>query len=334
VDTADRSFGALFVAGFVGYELLGMGACALLGLSAYRLGSGAEAPGLAPLVAGGVFLAIFGAGALLGISSLIRQIRASRALARRVRRLRREAPAPLADAAHQTGLAGRVRLIDVDEPFAFAYGALTPRVAVSRGLVTRVSDQELEAVLAHESYHVRRLDPLKVMLSRALPRALFFVPALRAIERRYVAGRELAADRRAMRACGRAPLAGALFKVVGGPAWPELDAAPAMAGRDLLEVRVTQMEAGVEGALPALSAAALVLSLLGAATALAAFGVTAASLADPGDVRGTAISDMALTPGNLAGAVLCAVPPLTAAGLAYGWLARRARRPLLTTTND
>lgn len=327
MDSADRSFGALFVAGFVGYELLGMGACALLGLSVYRLGSGGEAPGVAALVAGGVFLVLVATGALLGVLSLIRQIHASRALARRVGRLSFELPYRLADAAARSGLAGRVRLIDADAPFAFAYGALTPGVAVSRGLVARLTSEELEAVLAHEGYHVRRLDPLKVMVSRALPRALFFVPALCALQRRYVAGRELAADRCALLACGRAPLAGALFKVVAGPRWPELGAAAAMADEELLDVRVTQMEEGAEPALASVSPAALAVSVLGAVTAAAAFGIAAASLADPADVRGTAVADMALTPGNLAGAILCAVPILAAAGLLYVWLARRAQRP-------
>lgn len=54
---------------------------------------------------------------------------------------------------------------------SFAYGAFTPRVAVSRGLYEAASQQELDAVLAHERYHIRNLDPLKVLLARALPAA-------------------------------------------------------------------------------------------------------------------------------------------------------------------
>src|SRR6478672_10137934 len=37
---------------------------------------------------------------------------------------------------------------------------LTPRVAVSRGLLEGVSDDELRAVLEHERYHVCNLDPV------------------------------------------------------------------------------------------------------------------------------------------------------------------------------
>ena len=328
MDSADRSFGALFLAGFVAYELLGMGACALLGLSVYRLGTGAEAPGAAALLAGGLFLVLVATGAVLGLSSLVRQIHASRRLASRVGRLSVPLPARVAEAAARTGLAGRIRLIAVDEPFAFAYGALTPRVAVSRAVAARLTEDELDSVLAHEAYHVRRLDPLKVMVSRALSRAMFFLPALRALQRRYAAGRELAADRRALRAFGRPPLAGALLKVVAGPTWPELGSAAAMADEDLLDVRLKQMEEGSEPALARVSRAAVGVSVVGAIAAGAAFGVAASSLADPDDVRGTAVADVALTAGNVAGAVLCALPVLAATAVAYGWLARRAGQPL------
>ncbi len=80
-------------------------------------------------------------------------------------------------------------------------------------------------MLEHERYHVCNLDPLKAVLVQALSAALFFLPALDALRGRYVAGREFAADRRAVAACGRRPLAGALLKVVRGPDWSELDIA-------------------------------------------------------------------------------------------------------------
>jgi hypothetical protein len=56
----------------------------------------------------------------------------------------------------------------------------------------------------------------------------------------------LAADRRAVRACGRDPLVGALLKVVRGPAWGELQAAAALGGSELLDLRVAQLESGSE----------------------------------------------------------------------------------------
>ena len=48
-----------------------------------------------------------------------------------------------ASPARQAGLRGRVILVDSPQQFSFAYGALTPRVAVSRGLVEVASREEL-----------------------------------------------------------------------------------------------------------------------------------------------------------------------------------------------
>ena len=58
---------------------------------------------------------------------------------------------------------------------------MTPRVAVSRGLVEATSADELRAVIEHERYHVRNLDPLKIVLTRSLSAALFLLPALNAL---------------------------------------------------------------------------------------------------------------------------------------------------------
>jgi beta-lactamase regulating signal transducer with metallopeptidase domain len=58
------------------------------------------------------------------------------------------------------------------------HGVLTPRVAVSEGLVEGVSDDELRAVLEHEHYHVCNLDPLKAVLAQTLSAAFFFLPGL------------------------------------------------------------------------------------------------------------------------------------------------------------
>lgn len=71
--------------------------------------------------------------------------------------------------------------------------------------------------------HVCSLDPLKVVLVQALSAAFFFSPALNSLRARYLVGGELAVDRRAVRACGRRPLVGALLKVVRGPDWSELE---------------------------------------------------------------------------------------------------------------
>jgi Zn-dependent protease with chaperone function len=183
-----------------------------------------------------LFIVLVVAGLALGARSITRQIIASSRLARRVRGLALELPDELALAASEVGLGGRVVLLAVPERFSFAYGVLTPRVAISQGLVEGVSDEELRAVLEHEHYHVCNLDPLKVVLVQALSAAFFFLPILDSLRARYLAGREFAADRRAVRACGRRPLVGALLKVVRGPDWSELEGVAAIGGSELLDV--------------------------------------------------------------------------------------------------
>jgi len=215
---------------------------------------------------------LVGTGTVLGVLSLRRQLLATEALDQHVRRLRVTLPEHVHEAAKRNGLRGRVRMVEEEDPFSFAYGLIKPRVVVSRGLVESATADELDAVLAHERYHVRNYDPLKVVLVRTLPSAFFFLPILRELRTRYLAARELEADRRSLQRHGRAPLAGALYKVVGGPGWAELGPAAALGGPDFLDARVSQIESGTitegpmvcwwSGFLSAVGGAGLVLAVV------------------------------------------------------------------------
>jgi len=302
--------------------------CVLMPLIASRVsrhGIGSLADGSRNLMAGVLFIVLVGAGAVLGARSLWRQIRASRVLGRRVQSLALELPDELAQAATAAGLKGRVVLVDCPESFSFAYGALTPRVAVSRGLLDGVSVDELRAVLEHERYHVRNLDPLKVLVVRALPATFFFLPALGALRTRYIAARELAADRRAVQACGRKPLVGALMKVVRGPAWSELEVAPAIGGSELLGLRVAQLESGQEPRLAGLTTPDAVLSVLGG---LVFAGVFVASIVGFDGPSVSQASGTGVSFGDLLSSVMCVVPVAIGALFLYRWIARRAKQPL------
>jgi Zn-dependent protease with chaperone function len=272
------------------------------------------------------FFAVVAAGLGRGGRSLARQIVASHRLARRVRELALTAPAELTGAALRAGLEGRVVLVDASESFSFVYGILTPRVAVSWGLLETASCEELRAVLEHERYHVCNLDPLKVVLVRALSAALFFVPALAALRARYVVGRELAADRRAVAVCGRRSLAGALLKVVRGPAWSELGVAASIGGPELLAVRVAQLETGVEPRPQAAGATRLGLSLMGVALLAVAFLVSLSGFGGPTAVRH--VIGTGLATATLLGSLSCTAPVAIAGLLAYALIAMRAGQPL------
>lgn len=334
LDSANRSFAALAICSMLlaVYVICGAIGCVFVPLLISRLSD----HGLGGLVGHGqdllpalAFVLLVGAGLALGVRSLRRGIIASHALARRVGALALELPDELAQAAGAAGLAGRVVLVDCEEWFSFAYGALTPHVAVSRGLLEGVSDDELRAVLEHERYHVRNLDPLKVLLVRALPATFFFVPALAGLRSRYVAGRELAADRRAVRACGRDPLVAALLKVVRGPAWGELQVAAAIGGPELLDLRVTQLETGSEPKLSAITLRAVTLSALGAVVFA---GALVASIAGLGGASALSQATGTGSVTDLLGGVMCVIPFALGGFAVYQWIAWRARDPLTDQT--
>ncbi len=331
LDSANRSFLALMsVALLLGmYVLCGAVGSVLVPLVLARishegidgfLGSGGS---LLPVL---LFIVLVAAGLAFGARSIRRQIVASSKLARRMHGLALELPSELALAASEVGLGGRVVLLDAPERFSFAFGLLTPRVAISLGLIEGVSGEELRAVLEHEHYHVCNLDPLKVVLVQALSAAFFFLPALDALRARYLAGRELAADRRAVRACGRRPLIGALLKVVRGPDWSELEGVAAIGGPELLDVRVAQLETGIQPKIATLTITRTTISLVGSALFAATFLASVFSFGGPTAVYQA--TGTGLTTANLLGGLTCAVPFAGAGLVAYWLIARRASRPL------
>jgi Zn-dependent protease with chaperone function len=291
------------------------------GMSEFLDGGGSLLPAL-------LFIVLVGFGLALGVRSIGRQILASRRLARRIQGLVLGLPDELALMATEVGLSGRVVLLDAPERFSFAYGVLTPFVAVSRGLLQGVSDDELRAVLEHERYHVCNLDPLKILLVQALSATFFFLPALESLRARYLAGRELAADRWAVRACGRRPLAGALLKVVRGPEWSELEGVAAIGGPDLLDVRVAQLESGTQPKLAALSLTSATVSLMGAALFASTFLASVFSFGGPTAVYKA--TGAGLRTVDLLSGLACAAPVAGAGLVAYWLIAKRASRPLTT----
>jgi len=322
LDSGNRSFFALVAIGMVLYAALATAACAVLSLLLYRLatdGSGAFGDGAWAILPAALFLTVNAAGALLGVRSLGRQIASSRRLGRRIHRLSILPPPDPARQAASAGLAGRLRVIDAPEPFSFAYGAFRPRVVISEGLLSSASADELQAVLVHERYHVRNFDPLKVVLARALADTFFLVPALRALQERYLSGRELAADRRALRSCGRHSLAGALLKAVRGPAWPELASAAAIGGSELLEARVAQLETGRE---PERRLSRRAVALSAATIGVLAASFAAALIALGGLTEGMGMSDAETDAAGLGPAMTagCATPLAVGGWLAWRWL--------------
>jgi hypothetical protein len=149
-----------------------------------------------------LLLALAGLGTLsltLALRSLTRQVRGKRRFMARLRIMRR------ADVAGTD-----VLVFQSPRPEAFCAGCLRPRIYLSTTAMA-LPPEQLEAIVAHEGHHRRRRDPLRLLLARTLSEALFFMPALRRLTRRYGVLAELAADEAAVREHDRSTLAAALL---------------------------------------------------------------------------------------------------------------------------
>jgi Zn-dependent protease with chaperone function len=330
LDRANRSFlasvgTALLLAAYVLCGALGVVLLPLLKARAAARGLGG------PLDDAALFLllALIGAvavGLTRASASLARQMLASRRLTRWIRTRPRNSPERLTRVAALCGLGGRVVLVDAPEAFSFVYGALAPRIAVSHGLLECVSNRELRAVLEHERYHVRNLDPLKLMLMHAFAAALPFLPVLDSLRARYLTSRELAADRHALAACGRRPLVGALLKVAGGQQWSERDLTASFADGELLNLRLLQLETGTAPKLKSLRLIRVAVSLLGAAMLPLALLVSVSGFGGGAAARG--VTGISLVAQALIASLSCTAPFAAAGLLTYMAIALRAGRPL------
>jgi Zn-dependent protease with chaperone function len=264
---AERSFWSIVaLAGGVGagaWVVFCCGAWVLWHEVAVHGPAGLVVPRLLPSLLLAVVLVV---AVFVGGWSIIDQVGSTRRLERFLERRRLPLGPVLTEAAAVAGLSGRVALVESSERFSCTLGILRPRVVVTKELLDTSTPGELAAVLAHEAHHVRTADPLKMVIARSLARSLFVLPVLGRLYERYLAGRELAADRKAIRSAGTAGLAGALLKTIAGPSGMDIGAAAALGGEHALELRLSQLETGIEPAFGSLGRRTLYLSGAGALT--------------------------------------------------------------------
>ncbi len=139
---------------------------------------------------------------LVAIAPLVSGLRAAAQARAGIAQLRQAAPIAnhgmsprVIHAAVATGLTDRVEVVDLARPLAFTYGWLQPRVCLSTALIERLVDDELEAVLYHEAWHVLRRDPLRLIVVKLFNDAFFFVPDLARLAHLHSLTVEIAADR-------------------------------------------------------------------------------------------------------------------------------------------
>ena len=239
---ADRVFAGLVVLALASSAVL----LALLGTLLLRaeqlLARGAEdtADLVAVLV---LWLALCGIG--LGLGSLVRQLLATAAL---IRSLLRRTVAPscaIAGLAERLGMAGRIDLVADPRPFSFCYWFLRPRVCISTGLLRRLEPVELEAVLLHERSHLRRRDPLRLVIARYFAAGLYVVPVVEDLVEHYTLEKELEADQDAVSALGGVrPLDRALYKVLPDADRVDLGLLTPVGSLSVTEARIDQLVNG------------------------------------------------------------------------------------------
>lgn len=171
----------------------------------YALGVALPPLGLIVLALAGTTLALAG-------GRVWRLLRRTARVLERQRAVR--SPRRLRVAAAAVGVAGRVVCVEDARAYAYCGGFVRPQIVVSTEAVRRLRRAELEAVLWHEAHHLRRRDPLRVVVARSLESALFALPLIASLERRFELAKELDADETALREQGDpSALAGALLKL-------------------------------------------------------------------------------------------------------------------------
>jgi len=88
-----------------------------------------------------------------------------------------------------------VTVFDDRLPLAFTGGFLRPRIFLSTKLVEILDENELRAVILHESHHQRSKDPLKDLVVSFISDFLFFLPASNFLKKAFHLTSELTADR-------------------------------------------------------------------------------------------------------------------------------------------
>lgn len=240
-------------------------------------------------------LAICGIG--LGLGSLGRQLFATASLIRSL--LRRRVPTPLAveRAGDAIGLSGRLDVVADSRAFSFCYWFVRPRICLSTGLLARLEQDEVTAVLLHERSHLRRRDPLRLVIARYFAAGLYVVPVVEDLVEYYTLEKELEADQDAVNTLGDVgPLARALYKVLPDADQVELGLLTPVGALSATEARIDQL---VEGRAVPLHVRPLSVALSGG-TILAAcvLALTQANL--PGT--------LAVVPASLAGPGLLLAP--------------------------
>lgn len=287
--TADRAFGALVLLALGSSALLVALLAALLP-PAIALASGGSADRASIVALLVLALATVGVG--LGLTSLFRQVLATLGLIHSLLARKIATPRHVLSIAASIELGDRVDVVSDPRPFSFCYWFRSPRICLSTGLIRRLDDAELRAVLHHERYHLRQRDPLRLVIARYFAAGLYVVPVVEELVEYYTVQKEVAADQAAVRAMGGVrELASALFKVLPDADDVDLGLLVPVGSLSVTEARIDQLVDGRPAPL-ALSAASIGLSggaLIAAAVLVLGDGLHPARFTVPGSIGPTSL---------------------------------------------
>jgi len=226
---------APFLAVRVGAERIGFASehwSALMGACVEALRAG-EAGAILILASLGAPTLVLGTPLLWGVALAARR---SIQLRRMLGRRSTTPPQRLLALASRAGVTRQPVFLDDARVYAFAYGWWLPRAAVSRGLLTVLTDDEVVAVLRHEAHHARSGGPVRHTVLEVLGHAFRYWPRGRELVDSARLEEEIAADRAACSADGGpAALLSALLTLARLGSSPRIGA-PAMSS--WLEARV------------------------------------------------------------------------------------------------
>ncbi|MGH2616626.1 MAG: M56 family metallopeptidase [Thermomicrobiales bacterium] len=231
--------------------------------------------GLIPPLPLALLLLLLGIIVGVGLVTGIRELLGALCVARGLDRLAAPAPSRLGNASRRLGLEHRLTYLATPAPAALCYGILRPRIAVSAGMVDRLDDEELVAVLLHERHHLRRRDPLRYLALHAFAAGLFMVPLAPVIQRWAETRIELAADRAALKEVPRGALAGALMVALTATSVMPAGLAPLSA----TEARIAHLAGRSERPTVPFAAGLMTVGLMGG------LGLALAWLASPEQLR-------------------------------------------------
>ncbi|WP_299090650.1 M56 family metallopeptidase [uncultured Metabacillus sp.] len=120
-----------------------------------------------------------------------------------------------------------IQVITCNEPVAITFGFARPKIVLSTQLIKMLDQEELAAVVYHETAHQKYFDPFKIFILQLISEVMWYIPLTKWAYQNYKILVELVADEYAVKRMGsELGLGSALLKLIktrlGGGSTPVL----------------------------------------------------------------------------------------------------------------